>query len=166
MKALQKIQTLVLKGSRNLPPDVVMGFLNSMNSFISTSKELNTICYEGVSMLNLQSLKRLSLALSKSTSGFILCHFRNNWFYNFFFPFFTIVKWVCIRNCNLYDDGLRLLTPALSRIHLQVLIVEGCLLTDESCTYLASILRVSYHNDILSSVELFSLSIIDSFMFV
>ena len=46
-----------------------------------------------------------------------------------------------IKNSHLRDDGFRLLTPYLAKSKIQVIALENLHLTDESCNYLASIIK-------------------------
>ena len=52
-----------------------------------------------------------------------------------------IVRWLCIRKCNLGDTGLCYLTRPLINLPFQVLILESCGLSDKACPMLSSVLR-------------------------
>jgi hypothetical protein len=52
------------------------------------------------------------------------------------------MRWFSIKNVAVKDAGFRLLTHALSTLTLQVLILENCDLTDDSCKYLSTIIKV------------------------
>ena len=54
----------------------------------------------------------------------------------------TELRWICFKNSNIGDAGLRELTRYVSKIKVQALIFECCGLTDKSCEYIASIMKV------------------------
>jgi hypothetical protein len=54
------------------------------------------------------------------------------------------IKFLSLRNIPLGDEGLRLLTPHLSKCRIQSLVLERCHLTDGSIPFLTSILKVRY----------------------
>jgi hypothetical protein len=52
------------------------------------------------------------------------------------------IRWLSFKSCNLSGDaGLRMLTPHLGKMSLQVLALEHCGLTDKSLSYVASIIK-------------------------
>jgi hypothetical protein len=51
------------------------------------------------------------------------------------------LKWFNLKSCSLGDNGLKILTPALCRLHLHVIILDEQELTDKSSEYLLSILK-------------------------
>lgn len=53
------------------------------------------------------------------------------------------IEWLSFKDCDLSDEGLRVLTPYLGSLRLQVLGLESCELTDQAMPYVASIIKVS-----------------------
>lgn len=54
-----------------------------------------------------------------------------------------VIRWLGFKSCDIgSDDGLRILTPFINKLNMQVLGFEQCELTDLSLPYIASILKV------------------------
>lgn len=63
----------------------------------------------------------------------------------------TELRWLMFRDCDIDGDkGFKAMAPYLGRMHLQVLGLECCNLTDASMPYICSFLKVIY---IISSEE-------------
>ena len=57
------------------------------------------------------------------------------------------LRWLAFKSCDICkDEGLKELTPSIGKLHLQVLAIECCKLTDRSFTYLASIVKAQENN--------------------
>ena len=55
----------------------------------------------------------------------------------------VVIRWLGFKSCDIgSDDGLRILTPFINKLNMQVLGFEQCELTDQSLPYIASILKV------------------------
>lgn len=55
----------------------------------------------------------------------------------------VVIRWLGFKSCDIgSDDGLRILTPFINKLNMQVLGFEQCELTDLSLPYIASILKV------------------------
>jgi hypothetical protein len=52
------------------------------------------------------------------------------------------IKVLTIRNTPIHDDGLRVITPHLAKTKFQLIYLDHCGLTDVSCNYLSSIIKV------------------------
>lgn len=63
------------------------------------------------------------------------------------------MKWLCFRNCPLGDQTFRRLVPSLVKLPLQVMMFESCHLTDNSCKYIASVVKA---NESRMEVELWN----------
>jgi hypothetical protein len=62
----------------------------------------------------------------------------------------VVVRWLSFKNTPLGDMGMRVLSPHIGRMQIQVLVLERCGLSDESCPSISSIIKV-----IINTVHVF-----------
>jgi hypothetical protein len=55
----------------------------------------------------------------------------------------VVVRWLSFKNTPLGDMGMRVLSPHIGRMQIQVLVLERCGLSDESCPSISSVIKVT-----------------------
>jgi len=76
----------------------------------------------------------LSIVINCRTDIILFYEFLSN---------YLVIRWLGFKSCDIgSDDGLRILTPFINKLNMQVLGFEQCELTDLSLPYIASILKV------------------------
>jgi hypothetical protein len=66
----------------------------------------------------------------------------------------AVVRWLSFKNTPLGDMGMRVLSPHISRMQIQVLVLERCGLSDESCPSISSIIKVRHTPHILVVINI------------
>lgn len=105
-------------GTKKLHQMFFAKLLPAILEFISHSSKLACIEIDSI-LLNNNSVKSFTKSIMQSKE----------------------LKWLNLTSCSLGDSGLKILTPALCKLHLHVIILDMQELTDKSSDYLLSILK-------------------------
>ena len=91
-------------------------------SFVAKATKLRTLVFDGQDQLTSDEVTALSKALAQSKAN---------------------LTWLGFVRCPLLaDNGVKALTAPLTALPVQVLVLEGCGLTDKACKYLSVVIKV------------------------